>query len=776
MTVAGLLDLLDHVKRRNNLLVALGLACLFAWWIKGATPDSEGPFGTLRHQQADWNASADLIALQVVKINEWASTHAPDRIWRARSQVNDVGMSLGSHGWRARWFVLSNEFGSFESAWQQVHAHPLALRQDTWTASSFKAFASLTLGYKMQPSEVRDMLAVRAEFSAAAVRPEEAALARTGLSALDQLIATFAELAWTMNPALAGAVSDAGQIAASMEKSGFQAYAPFARMVQAEQIRKELATGSLDVIGFSIPGVVVRLLLPVLLLIVSVDLLGTLRRAARPACSLTEQQVLAVLRGYPWLFTPSAFDGHGNLRRRHRMQASVVILAPIAAACPLVSLGPVNGYTLAGIIALTGAAVALLLSVAALAALRGKAASEPIVLESLSVKLASQHFKAGDSALGSLILACAAALPFFLAFLIVPAALQTNGPQLSTAATTRQTLEKVYQQRLLDQSQAYADWCRLACTIWTELSFAKSATPPEHPAYSILSDIVANPIVRNQGPAVANVEDLVTESRARFSDLDPEDVRDVLEVLYRDSFSSLQQQLGVLQRIIAKDPLPEGAADYLPDAVKKPPIENMTVPFVMPHRVMIEKGGFAYRLHALPTEAQIKGFLAEMAKLGVTSVEGFDRYQSEMALLETELGKVSLKVAGFAVPRAVARDLTLIIIALLATSLASRLKDCRRFVENLESVGEPPADISNVPGLLFLDTSSWPRRVRWLPEGIFIGAVLLTQALVLTSSEQSTLHPALPIIALVITAAALAWAMWERRAIVRATRVDIVGD
>ena len=87
---------------------------------------------------------------------------------------------------------------------------------------------------------------------------------------------------------------------------------------------------------------------------------------------------------------------------------------------------------------------------------------------------------------------------------------------------------------------------------------------------------------------------------------------------------------------------------------------------------------------------------------------------------------------------------------------------------------EPKANTDNSPGVLFLNSTSWPRRWRWLlTVHIFVG-VLVTEMVVLSAPGTSSVHQFFPIFCAVVTLFAVTWAAMERQGLLRFTYENMV--
>jgi hypothetical protein len=384
----------------------------------------------------------------------------------------------------------------------------------------------------------------------------------------------------------------------------------------------------------------------------------------------------------------------------------------------------------------------------------------------LRLDLAKEQLDATSAAFGLLALTCVAVLSFFLAFLLVPPSLLSKSERIGSLVATRNSFDQAYTQRLLEQSKLFVDWCDGGgCGVWTDFGFGENALGAEHPAKSVIAKLAHHPIVLAEMSGTSATRDLVTESRARLADLDPHDLGEVREILYRDSFDPIVLLLGDLQRLNVSVPLPPEVLDRLPKGVADRPLEGMSVPFSMPYKTMVERGGFADRLAPLPKAEHVQRWLEFLDENGLARVAGFDLLAGALSDFETEIGKAKLKFAGVDVKRDVAGDAALLVLCLMTISLAARLRGARIYLEPL-GPEEGGFALSSAPGLLF-----WriPPNRRWLDIPVVLACLspAAIALMVLRVADRSALPPIVAVSLVVTTAAATIIIAIERARLVR---------
>jgi hypothetical protein len=188
-------------------------------------------------------------------------------------------------------------------------------------------------------------------------------------------------------------------------------------------------------------------------------------------------------------------------------------------------------------------------------------------------------------------------------------------------------------------------------------------------------------------------------------ELDRFDLAQIWEVLERASFEPIVRLLGELRVVHATHPLPAEVLARLPGGVSGPASASATVPFQMPYRTWVERGGFADRLAPLPSGQEVQRWFTYMDHHGLETVHGFDLVTMALDRFNVEIGKVRLKVAGIEVPRSGARDVALIVLFLLTALLGLRLSQARKFFSKNPGISE--IALRSTPGLLLADADGY---------------------------------------------------------------------
>ena len=778
MTVSGFLEHLEHARYRVSLLIALALAASLAWWVAGKSEAAIPLFENVVFAEKDISSSSRALDIELERLASWLEESDPAPIEQATSKLQQLGDTLGIRGAAEAlsFFSLSNEFEVYLGAWSRLRLHQLPHDWKQWTQSQCNDFVTLANAYSQPASEKKSISDIRKVLLSAQLLDGQSPQVKQGMDALEALDTGLRHATKKKAVEPTEIPKALGLLTKAMEDMGLNKVSSVLKVQDARAARRALELGSLDAAGFSIPGLAIRLLVPLTALAISIDLLLCLCRISKLATQyLTRAEVAMGLSGLPWLFSPPDIGADGRLKSVALAKIFALLAATSFALVPLVLSGTAGLQKLFGLLCLVATLVIQVFCVRSLALFHG-AASEPQTKtdETVRGKLASQRMKAASSALTGVLIACAATLAFFLAFSLIPRHLQGDNAKLHKEAKVLQVLESSYGQRLREQPQIFVEWCKGGCEPWVLFSFAAEQLAEDHPAKSLLKLIASDPIVKAQAQTMARMPDLIGESLARFEDLDPEDVGLVVELLYRENYDSVVEKLTQLQRVLATNPAPEIAA-YLPKSVTEQPVSGISPPFVAPYRVIVERGGFADLLRPLPPPGDVEALLSSINEMGASRVVGFKTYEGELAGLDAELGRVHLKLAGVTVPQVVARDVALISLCLLSLVLAGRIRGVRLLMVDIQArQDEPKANTDNSPGVLFLNSTSWPRRWRWLPTvHIFVG-VLVTEMVVLSAPGTSSVHQFFPIFCAVVTLFAVTWAAMERQGLLRFTYENMV--
>lgn len=765
----SLVDYLAHARQRAGLIAALGVAALLVLWALPRGADPASPLGAAQAASQRLEARDGQVAGHLAEIEAWLARSDAAGIARAVHEAREQAASLQGAGIDTgdlEFLTLDNEFDRIGFATGEDGRAALPADRKSWTFKQLRDFASLSRGYvppDRQMDEVRE-LHRRLSAQRRTAAPAELDTAIAALGRVSAGLERMRKAPLRPAPELTAAAAD---LTEEMQRLGIEKVDTVVRMAEAKEATDALRSGSLSVLGFTIPGLAVRLLLPLTALVLAFDLFVTLARGRALAVrAIPAGERAKIVGGYPWLLSPTVL---ARLRSGAGLGRAAIIpllslLLPLAALLPLLLSGQSAALMAFGLSCVSATAA---LEILGLRQLVATALAEEEAVETLpgetttEADMLDRHAKSASVGLTALALTGAAVLAFFVSFALAPRWL-LEPSDLEATATTRKQFETAYDQRLREQPDAYARWCATGCEPWTSFAFAADLTPPSHPARPLLDRLAKNDVARAQSGATSRTKDLVTESRARLRDLDAEDVAMVKEVLYRQDYGSVVAELNALRTLLARHDLPEEARRHLPQGVFQPDVMGIDVPFPAPYRVIVERGGFADSLAPLPPEDAVARWLGSMERLGIVTVGGFDAYSSVVGDFGNEIGKVSLKIAGINVPRAAARDAALAAICLLALLLGLRLRQMRLYADTVADRQQRQNAIAAAPGFLFAGSELPGRLTPHLVSLALAAAPLLVALTVASAPGGSTLHPAVQ--PLLLAATALAGVLlWRER-------------
>lgn len=767
MTISGFLEHLEHVRYRINLLIALALAASLAWWVAGKSEAAIPLFEDVAAAEKILSNSSKALDTELDRLIVWLEANDPKPIELASMQLRQLGSTLDTPSAVEvlSYFSLSDELEAYLGAWSRLRSHPPSHDWKQWTLSQSNDFVILANSYSQSTHERESIADVRTILASAQLLNAQAPQVKLGMVALDALDTGLRRATNKKSVEQTEIPKAERLLIKSMQDMGLSNVSSALKVQDARAARRALELGSLDALGFSIPGLAIRLLVPLVALAISIDLLFSLYRTSKLANKfLTQEEVTIGLSGLPWLFSPPDIGIDGRLKGYALVRIFVLLTGCTFALVPLVFSGTDDMQKLFGLFCLLVTLVVQVFCIRFLSLLLGTA-SEPQKKadETILGKLTSQRMKAASSAFTSVQVACAATVAFFLAFSVIPRHLQEENTKLHREAKVLEALELSYDQRLREQPQTFAEWYKDGGESFLYFSFAAEQIADDHPAKSLLESIASDPIVKAQSHAVASLPDILGESHALLDDLDQEDLALVVEVLYRKDYDTVIKKLTQLQRVLAVHPAPE-IMTYLPSSMAEKPSSGISPPFIAPYRMIVERGGFASQLRPLPPLKDVEALLNSIKEIGASRVAGFKTLEHELAGLDAELGRVHLKLAGVTVPQVVARDVALISLCLLSLAFANRLRGARLLMADIHTrQNEPPANIDNSPGVLFLNSASWQRFWRWLPTAHVFLAVLVTEMVIMAAPGTSSIHPLFPISCCMITISAVIWAAIERR-------------
>lgn len=767
MTVSGFLEHLEHSRYRINLLIALALAASLAWWVAGKSESAIPLFEDIAAAENILSSSSKTLNVELEQLNVWLEVNDPTQIESSAAQLRYLGSTLDSPiaSETLSYFSLSNELNAYLGAWRRLRLHSLPQDWKQWTLSQSNDFVTLAISYDQPEHERKSIVDVRAILASPNLHSAQTSNVKLGMDALYALNTGLRLVINKKSVEQTEIIKAFLQLNKSMQDMGLGNISSVLKAKDARATRRALELGSLDAVGFSIPGLAIRLLVPLTALAISIDLLFSLYRTSSLAREfLTQEEVAIGLGGLPWLFSPPDIGIDGRLKRAALARTFVLLTGCTFALAPLVFSGPDGMQKLFGLICLIVTLVTQVFCIRSLSVLHGSA-SEPYdkTDETILGKLTSQRLKAVSSTFTSVQIACAATLAFFLAFSVIPRYLLEGSTKLHREAKVLEALELSYDQRLREQAQIFTEWCKDGGDFFMYFSFAAEMIANDHPAKPLLESIASDPIVEAQSHAVARLRDVIGESRALIDDLDQEDLELVVEVLYRKDYDTVIKKLTQLQHVLAEHPAPE-IMIYLPSSMAEKPSSGISPPFIAPYRVIVERGGFANQLRSLPPLNDVEALLNSIKEIGVNRVGGFKVLEHELAGLDAELGRVNLKLAGVTVPQVVARDVALISLCSLSLAFAIRLRGARLLIAYIQTrPNEPKANIDNLPGVLFMKFASWKRFWRWLSTAHVFLAVLATEMVVIAAPGTSTIHTLFPISCGIFTVSVIIWAAIERR-------------
>ncbi|WP_165907659.1 hypothetical protein [Primorskyibacter sedentarius] len=579
-------------------------------------------------------------------------------------------------------------------------------------------------------SNLRDIEAFAEEISTGAETAAEA-------NAINNAVSTIEGSLVELSKPYPGWPKDVGEdlanISETLEEWHVSKLSSVVESAKAQIAAGELKAGSISAVGLSIPGIVIKLLLPLLAFGIAIDIVLTLSKALRWSGNAMAQRDAAFHVGlFPWI-PVLIFGGRtqtGAVTKLLSWIALAIHLSPPVLLAVLIYGG--TGFPVVTMIAVCAIIAVLICQIATLR-LASQLSQQPsgeahykLGLNDPTADLIKIHLERIDVAWTSLVTVSAAASIFFVAFLFVPAELLGDRSQLSKSGGTRSALEVVYEQRFKEHRDTYEAWSKTVDDAFHQLTFMHVHFPESHPGYELIETLSQKPPLYTYPSAKSNFDDIVTEDRASLNQLDLYDVNDLIELLYRQDLDDIQGPLDEIRESIRATPLPEEAVADLPDFLKMRRVDATTDPHLKPlygkasgtgdsfsspmpplpitYRQWVEKGGFAYRLTPLPERGEVDEFYAYMDDKGFTRIAGFDRYAAAYADFDQQLGTLKLSLFGVEVDRRIAATVASWLILLLIALLLLRLIIARRTVDAIEDQ-ESCATILFGTGVTFLNAS-----------------------------------------------------------------------
>lgn len=582
-------------------------------------------------------------------------------------------------------------------------------------------------------SSLRDIEAFAEEINGA----ETAAEAKAITNAVSIIEVSLAELSKPYASWPNDIGEDLANIAETLEEWHVWKLSSAVEAAKAQIAAGELKAGSISAASLSIPGMVIKLLLPLLAFAIAIDIVLTLSKAVRWSGNAMSQRDAAFhVALFPWI-PVLIFGGkiqNGAITKSLSWIALAIHLSPPVLLAVLIYGGTgfpvVTMIAVCAIFAVLVCQITTLRLVSQLSQQPSREAHYKLHLNDPTADLLKIHLERIDVAWTSLVTVSAAAAIFFVAFLFVPTELLGDRSQLSKSGGTREALEVVYEQRFKEHRDTYETWSKTVDDAFHQLTFMQIHFPENHPGYELIETLNQKPPLYTYPSAKSNFDDIVTEDRASLSQLDLYDVNDLIELLYRQDLEDLHGPLEEIRESIRANPLPDEAITDLPEflqmrqvgATTDPPLEpiygkvsgtgaafrSLMPPLPVTYRQWVEKSGFAYRLTPLPQREEVDAFYAFMDEMGFTRIAGFDRYAAAYSEFDRQLGTLKLSLFGVEVDRRIAATVASWLILLLIALLLLRVIVARRAVDAIEDQ-ESCATILFGTGVTFLNASETAR-------------------------------------------------------------------
>jgi hypothetical protein len=661
------------------------------------------------------------IKLSEPAFRKWLPAKSIEIILKATRTIQHAGDQFVKASESAdplRLFSLGPVFDSYASAIRSLREKRLPHSLDTWKVVDFEAVAAVVGGFRASYAKelraeierTRTRLQNRIDAKALVKNLERhkelAAISATVLTALKHIDDELPHLTSPHNQVPDNTHIVLGGVASHLRSEGFDGFAAPYLSAKAAITASTLNAGSISIFGLSIPGVAMQLLLPLFVLGIAVDVNATLRKAIRWAdTALPATAVNTHVQLFPWIPILSlSWNCHQSAYARIIAAiAAGIQFVPAALLFPLAVMR-VNGYNawfisvsaVAGISIAQGYTIKLLQRLAASG--RNEAMYDMAWNEQASDLVAS-HFERIDNAWSTAITVSAAISTFFVAYLFVPPILLKDRTSLSESQRTRGALQVVYDQRFHEHRDTFVKWCTLTCSAYDSLIFLSQNLPESHPALALAEAILNEEPLARYPYALSNIKDIVQESRARFVELDRDDLKDAVEILYRKNLNPLPARLRAIAQALARQPLSDAVMETVSPYVKRATISG---PLAMPitYREFVEIGGFAYLLTKLPDQSNVTAFIKFMEDNGVSKIAGFDAFYDALSQFDSALGSLKLKLAGVDIDRQIARSVAPWFIVTLLALILLRLILAREALRTLN-------EMKSASTLLSASTSSF---------------------------------------------------------------------
>lgn len=732
----------------------------------------------------------------IVRSNDlraWLPDKAVSRIEDALhtlSQLNDQLAERGLDSQAIRFFTLGPEYDGLANATRALRSMPPPDSLLRWKAADVDNVLTVIVGLdpgasaqttivsqievggtavvKRTPALAEDLRAIR-EF--AGTIGSDDANAAAASSILEALVIIENELIKLREPFPnwpAGIGVDLAHLSQVLEDWQISELGTAVEIANAQVAAGQLRAGSVSAVGLSIPGIVIKLLLPLLALAIAIDIVLTLAKAHSWARRFMVQQDAAFhVALFPWI-PILIFEKRTRATLTSRLLSWVALAIHLAPPAFLVVLifdaiaSPVvAGIAVTAIVATLGCQIQTLSLINRLSSEAPDGVAIAHDLSDPTAELIKTHLERIDVAWTSLMTVSGAVSIFFVAFLFVPSEILGDRSQLGRVADTRTALNEVYEQRFKEHRDTYEEWSETVDDAFHQLTFLQTHFPEDHPAYALSESLNQSPPLLSYPSAKSNFDDIVSEDRASLDQLDHYDINDLIEILYRPNLIDLIDPLEEIKASIRSRPLqqetvnelPEFLADNLKGAGAEPMLVPLygtvshtgvtavtpSVPLPLTYRQWVEKGGFSYRLTPLPERETVDEFYVYMGQKGFTKVAGFDRYVDAYAELDKHLGTLKLNLFGIEIDRRLAATVSPWLIVPLIALLLLRLIVARRAIGWVGSHESCVAILSGSGTTLLSDSGSSRPLMAHASSALFLVFPIFVLGLICWSSSPTTI-------------------------------------
>lgn len=688
----------------------------------------------------------------------WLPKDAIARIEDAQNALNEAKDKLAERGLENRalsFFTLGPEYDGLAGAVRELSAEPPPDNLISWEGSHFDNVITIYAGVDSAvtaqtgierqtqlgdtavvekiPGVADSLQAVKELAEAIGSDEATAAQAETISKALATIETGLDELSKPFAGRPKDAIVDLANISGTMEKWHVSKLVSAIESAKAQVTAGELKAGSISAAGLSIPGVAIKLLLPLLALGIAIDIVLTLAKAVRwTGRHMVQRDAAFHVALFPWI-PVLIFGGRsqtGTITKFLSWVALAVHLSPPVLLLALIYSGTGSPVVQTiGTLAITAVLACQIKTLQLIDQLSKQPSDEAVYklgINDPTADLIKIHLERVDVAWTSLMTISGVASIFFIAFLFVPSELLSDRSQLTKVGGTRAALEVVYEQRFKDHRDTYEAWSKTVNDAFHQLTFMQIHFPEDHPGYALIETLSQKPPLYTYPSAKSNFDDIVTEDRASLNQLDFYDLNDLIELLYRPNLENLNGPLEEIRESIRAHPLPEEAVADLPDFLKISrgseytdlplkllygkvaapgiSVNSPTTPLPITYRQWVEKSGFAYRLTPLPVRGKVDNLYAYIGDKGFSKVAGFDRYADAYTLFDKQLGTLKLSLFGVEVNRRLAATVASWLIVALIALLLMRLIVARRAIDGIDDE-KSCATILYGTGVTFLNES-----------------------------------------------------------------------